>query len=211
VNEQLHLISGAAGALEARLAVPPARQPQTPFIVCAHPHPQHGGSLQNKVVHTLAKSAYASGLAACRFNFRGVGQSQGEYGHGAGEQEDLLSVVHWMRLQFPQAPCWLAGFSFGGYVTAAAHARAEARLLLLVAPAVNLFDVDQLQINAIPWHVLMDPNDEVVPVKPVRVWIEQQAVAPKLEWLEGVGHFFHGKLAILAEHSQRVFEQHLTR
>jgi len=206
VQEQTHLIQGPGGVLEVRLATPPNWQAAHPFVVIAHPHPLHGGSLNNKVVHTLAKTAYATGLASLRFNFRGVGQSTGEFAQGVGEQQDLLSVVHWMQHQYPQAPCWLAGFSFGGYVAAAAHAQAQARHLLLVAPAMNLFDVSQLQINSIPWLVIMDQQDEVVSSNLVQAWIDQQTTPPTVEWLDGVGHFFHGKLAILSDICQQAMQ-----
>lgn len=209
MQEQSHLIQGPGGVLEVRLAIPPAWQPTQPFVVIAHPHPLHGGSLTNKVVHTMAKSAYTTGVATLRFNFRGVGQSTGEFADGIGELQDLLSVVQWMQQQYPQAPCWLAGFSFGGYITAAAHALAQAQYLLLVAPAMNLFDVTQVRINTIPWLVIMDKQDEVVSATTVQAWIEQQSTPPEIEWLEGVGHYFHGKLKLLSDLCQQALHAQL--
>lgn len=210
MQEQIHLIQGPGGVLEVRLAIPPTWQPTQPFVVIAHPHPLHGGSLNNKVVHTLAKTAYMSGLVAVRFNFRGVGQSTGAFAHGIGEQQDLLSVADWMQRQYPQAPCWLAGFSFGGYVAAAAHAQAQARYLLLVAPAMSLFDVSQLLINSIPWLIIMDRQDEVVCAESVQAWIERQTTPPQIEWLDGVGHFFHGKLNVLTNLCQQAILEQFT-
>lgn len=206
MQEQLHLIQGPAGLLEVRVATPPGWLPSQPFVVIAHPHPQHGGSFNNKVVHTLAKTAYASGLVTLRFNFRGVGQSEGEFAHGEGEQQDLLSVVQWMHQQVPQAPCWLAGFSFGGYVVAAVHQQARAQHLLLVAPAMSLFDVSRLQVGPIPWRVIMDPQDEVVSAESVLAWLDQQINFPVINWVEGVGHFFHGRLTVLSDIYQQAIQ-----
>ncbi|MBI3561540.1 MAG: alpha/beta hydrolase [Gammaproteobacteria bacterium] len=197
MQQQDFLIAGPAGQLEVKLARPSSWHDTQPFVVCCHPHPQHGGSLNNKVVHTLAKTYFDSGLAVLRFNFRGVGQSLGQFDDGRGEQEDLLSVVQWMRAQHPAAICWLAGFSFGGYIAAAAHEPAQAQYLTLVAPAVPLYDVNQLRINRIPWLLVMDSHDEVVSALQVKHWLALQSNPPVQVWLDEVGHFFHGKLTLL--------------
>lgn len=199
MQEELHLIDGPTGMLEVKIAAPLQWRAGLPFIVCAHPHPLHGGTLNNKVVHTLAKAFYEAGLLSVRFNFRGVGQSQGQYDQGVGEQQDLVAVVDWLRQQYPASPCWLAGFSFGGYIAAAVSARVAAQFLALVAPAVHMFDVTQLRIAKIPWLVLMGRQDEVVPPALVQSWLAHQHNPAAEIWFDDVGHFFHGKLHLLRE------------
>jgi hypothetical protein len=197
MRETTHIINGPTGNLELRVAIPDHWQAALPFVVCCHPHPLHGGSLTNKVVHTLAASLYKSGLAVVRFNFRGVGQSQGEFANAIGEQADVLAVVQWFRAQHPAAVCWLAGFSFGAYVAYAAHCAAQARVLLLVAPAVNLYDFSDSTCHTIPTLIIQGGQDEVVPPAQVQAWVSKQHKPPQLIWLDDAGHFFHGKLPLL--------------
>lgn len=211
MQEFTQLIQGPVGQLEVRLSKPTHWQTNRPFLVCAHPHPLHGGTLTNKVVHTLAKTAAESGLFAVRFNFRGVGQSEGSFDHGKGEQQDLLSVVHWMRQQYPQAPCWLSGFSFGAYIATACHLTAAAQALLLVAPALHLYDVSQLQLSHVPTLILMGKQDEIVPPQHVQQWFDQQDTVAKLKWFEDTGHFFHGKLGFIQDACKQFIQEQLAK
>ena len=131
------LIPGPAGNLELVLETPDGWDASQPVTICCHPHPLHGGSLQNKVVHILAKSFLHLGAQVVRFNFRGVGQSEGEFADGLGEQDDLLAVVQWCRQNWPDATLWLAGFSFGAFVAIMAHEKIAPQRLVLVAPPTN--------------------------------------------------------------------------
>lgn len=210
MQEVTQLIAGPVGQLEVRLTIPANWQATQPFVVCAHPHPLHGGSLTNKVVHTLAKTAAESGLLAVRFNFRGVGQSDGTFDHGNGEQQDLLSVVQWLRQQYPSAPCWLAGFSFGAYIAIASQIMTSAQALMLVAPAVHLYDVSRLRLSAIPTLILMGKQDEIVPSDQVQDWLQQQDYAPQVSWFDDTGHFFHGKLGYIQDACQQFIAEQLT-
>jgi len=115
---QTFLLPGPTGALEAMAACPAEDEAVPATAVICHPHPQQGGTMHNKVVHTLARTFSELGLRTVRFNFRGVGASAGHFDHGNGETEDLLAVVSWVRAQRPQDQIWLAGFSFGGYIAA---------------------------------------------------------------------------------------------
>lgn len=186
------IFPGPVGNLEAVTALP-AREPAAVAIVC-HPHPLHGGTLDNKVTHALARAFTDLGAAAVRFNFRGVGRSCGAFAHGEGEREDLLAVVAGVRERFPDREIWLAGFSFGGYVAASAADAAGAAWLVTVAPAVNLFDGAAVAQPHCPWLLVQGTADEVVPYATVRRWAAQRYPAPDAVYLDGVGHYFHGRL-----------------
>jgi len=190
-------IEGPSGPLEAILENV-ASQPKGFMVVC-HPHPQHGGTLHNKVVHTLARAGHAMGLATLRFNYRGVGESAGEYGEGIGETEDLLAVIDWLDEQFPAVPVWLAGFSFGAYVAMAASNRRHTEQLITVAPAVNLLRFEGIEIPTCPWLLLMGDQDEIVPFDVVLDWVATLEQPPETIYFEGAGHFFHGRLVELRE------------
>jgi uncharacterized protein len=157
-------IPGPAGRLETLLQSPAGGDDAiTGIAVLCHPHPLHGGTLQNKVVHTLARTCNDLGLAALRFNFRGVGASEGKYGEAIGETEDLHAVLEWVRQQWPDRPLWLGGFSFGGYVALRAAERWPLRQLITVAPSVNLFARDPLPEVRCDWLLVQGDQDEIVP------------------------------------------------
>ena len=210
MDEITHLIPGPAGDLELRVAIPAHWHAGLPLVVCCHPHPLHGGSLTNKVVHTIATSLYKLGLAVVRFKFRGVGQSQGQFANGVGEQADLLSVLQWCHTHHPADACWLAGFSFGAYVAHAAHCTAKAQALILVAPAVNLYDFAQPTCHAIPTVVVQGGQDEIVPPTAVKTWVAAQHCIPGLVWCDEAGHFFHGKLALVQNAVTQFAQQQLS-
>jgi alpha/beta superfamily hydrolase len=192
-NQSLTL-AGPAGALEA-LTLCPARGDSVATAIILHPHPLHGGTMQNKVVHTLARAFGELGVASVRFNFRGVGGSAGVFAHGAGETEDTLAVIAWLRQQRPDTPVWLAGFSFGAYVALRAAASVQVSGLITVAPAVHLYDFSAFALPRCPWLLIQGEADEVVPVEMVRGWLTGIAAPPQTLFLPGVGHFFHGHLA----------------
>ncbi|MCK0537910.1 alpha/beta hydrolase [Alcanivorax quisquiliarum] len=195
-------LSGPAGALEAVLELT-ADTPAFIAIVC-HPHPLFGGTMQNKVVTTLSRACRDAGAAVLRFNFRGVGASQGAFSEGQGETEDLLAAESWLRQRYPGLPLWLAGFSFGSFVAArgagvlAANERAPAHLFL-VAPPVHNFDFTSVDSPGCPVTVVQSEDDEVVPAEKVFAWQQSTPLAPDLIRFSGAGHFFHGKLVQLAE------------
>ncbi|MDT8383942.1 MAG: alpha/beta family hydrolase [Gammaproteobacteria bacterium] len=197
------LIPGSVGVLEAQLdsarADVRSRLRQPPIAVVCHPHPLHGGTLTNKVAHTLAKAFVELGVTTLRFNFRGVGASQGGYDQGRGEVDDLFAAVAWLRARHPQSPLWLAGFSFGAYVALMSQATAQAERLLLVAPPVAMFDFSAESGVQIPWMVVQGGADEIVDPQQVSAWVQQQANAPEYCWIDGAGHFFHGQLVVLKQ------------
>jgi alpha/beta superfamily hydrolase len=199
-TEASRQIKGPVGPLELYVDAPQGGDSGVDLVIC-HPHPLHGGTLHNKVVHTLARAARDRGLRAVRFNFRGVGASAGSHDQGRGEVDDLLAVVDWCRTGTPERRLLLAGFSFGAWVAAAGAARlaqagrAPARLFL-VAPPVFYTGFAALPPLPQPLHVLQGESDEVVPAEEVEAWVRR--CQPAAEWLLlPAGHFFHGQLPLL--------------
>jgi alpha/beta superfamily hydrolase len=188
-QEKIH-IDGPAGRLELIVADP--GDDRSGYAIIAHPHPLYGGTLDNKVVQTLAKAMYALGYAAVRFNFRGVGESDGVFDEGPGELEDFLSVTDFARRRFGQVETVLAGFSFGSYVAACAAQQLQPRQLVLIAPAVGRFPLGDVPKQTLVVH---GEEDDVVPLADVLDWARPQQL-PVLVF-PGAGHFFHGALVDL--------------
>jgi alpha/beta superfamily hydrolase len=187
------LLDGPAGAIETLVAAPDGA-PRGLAVVC-HPHPLHGGALSNKVTYTLASCALKAGLVAARFNFRGVGRSAGAHDAGRGETEDTLVVVEWLRRQRPGAPLLLAGFSFGAFVSLKAAARARPALQVSIAPPFKYFEGEPLPPRPdAPWLVVHGRDDDVVAYEDTRAVLARYTPPPELATLDGVGHFFHGRL-----------------
>ena len=186
-NTQRLTVQGGAGAIEVVANVPgPALRGIA--LVC-HPHPLQGGTLDNKVVQTLAKAFFALGYAAVRFNFRGVGASAGAFDEGRGETEDALAVVADARSRYGEAlPLALAGFSFGSFIVTRVAQRIAAQGLVLVGAAVNRFDVPGVPPDTIVIH---GEEDDVVTLADVLAWARPQALP--IVVFPGSGHFFHGR------------------
>ena len=191
------IIDGPAGALACAIDEPAAGiLPRGTAVLC-HPHPQHGGTMDNKVVITLARAFVQLGYRAVRFNFRGVGGSAGSWDEGLGEVDDALAVIAQQRAAHPALPLALAGFSFGGYVAAQAADRlaasAPVQRLVLVGPATSRFTLP-VRVAA-DTVVIHGEADDVVPLSATLDWARPQ-VLPVIV-LPGVGHFFHGQLTLL--------------
>jgi alpha/beta superfamily hydrolase len=199
-------IAGPIGPIEAVIETPAglAAEQVTRFAVVCHPHPQHGGTMDNKVVTTLARSFHDLGLPTLRFNYRGVGASAGSFAEGIGETDDALAVLAHGRARFPSAQPWLAGFSFGGRVAlrVATHATAaDVARLITVAPAFTGYyeTPADVPVPACPWLVVQGDADEVIDAAAVIAWVQALQPAPQLAVLAGVGHFFHGQLDALQQ------------
>ncbi len=190
-------IAGPAGALEALLEEPD-EYARAAFGVVCHPHPLHGGTLDNKVVHTLARALHDLGMPTLRFNFRGVGASEGAYADGIGETDDALAAVAWGRTRWPAAEPWLLGFSFGAAVAIRAAVDAGAGRLVTVAPAVDRVATARA-LPACPWLLILGDADEVIDAGAVLDWAHGLTPAPEARVLRGAGHFFHGRLPELRE------------
>lgn len=187
-------LPGLAGDIEAVITQPETTSSSTPIAVICHPHPLYGGSMTNKVVHILAKSFIELEAITVRFNFRGVGKSEGEFDHGIGEAEDLKQIVDLIREWKPESPIWLAGFSFGAYVATRALSFIKPVKFLLVAPPVSMYEFDELPEITVPWMVIQGGLDEVISASVVKKWVSLQTHQPTFVWMEEASHFFHGKL-----------------
>lgn len=195
IERRTAMIAGPAGDIEAVLETPD--EPVGVAVVC-HPHPLYQGTMNNKVVHTLARAWISLGCVAVRFNFRGVGKSGGQYDHGEGERLDALAVFEWARRQQPSGPLLLSGFSFGAMVAYRVAQQTKPAALVTVAPAVER--IPPLEPPpACPWLVVHGDQDELVPIETVRAWLETLKPSPELAVLESTEHFFHGRLIQLRE------------
>lgn len=195
-KETIQLIHGPAGQLEVAVSEPTIELTGALGIVC-HPHPLYGGTMDNKVVTTLVKTFQHFGLTTVRFNFRGVGRSEGRFDNGDGELEDLLAVLEWMQQQHPPREIWLAGFSFGAYIAAKAATQLPINKLVTVAPAVQHFPMQNLPPIHCPWVLVQGEKDDVVPPEEVFAWAESREPKPMVIRFPEAGHFFHGQLGEL--------------
>ncbi|MBK8062808.1 MAG: alpha/beta fold hydrolase [Betaproteobacteria bacterium] len=189
-------IAGPAGRIECAVDAPEAGAPQGIALV-AHPHPLYGGTLENKVVQTLARAFNELGYVSLRPNFRGVGASEGRYDEGCGELEDLAAVLDWGRAAHPGGELVLAGFSFGAFVQSHLAARlaaagTPAARVVFVGTAAGRFTVAPVPADSIVIH---GEVDDTVPLAAVLDWARPQELP--LTVLPGADHFFHGRLHLL--------------
>ncbi len=191
-------IAGPAGRLEALVEIPPVVHSDAVAVIC-HPHPVYHGTMNNKVVHTISRAINRLERPAVRFNFRGVGESQGEYAQGDGETEDARAVIEWARERWPAAEIWLAGFSFGGFVALRSAARARPACLITIAPPIQRFAVAELPRPSCPWLIVQGDRDELVDSRRVLEWAAGLRPAANVELMEDTDHFFHGRLTRLRE------------
>jgi alpha/beta superfamily hydrolase len=193
------LLPGPAGAIECASTAPPPDIARAGVAIICHPHPLQGGTMNNKVVTTLERALHELGLATLRFNFRGVGASEGTYDHGVGESEDLLAIAQWLTRVRPHDVPWLAGFSFGSYVALRAAADLPVEQLIMVAPAVTLRNFAALPTPPCPWLVIQGEADEVVDPAAVYAYVAIHDPAPTLVRMPEAGHFFHRRLIELRQ------------
>jgi alpha/beta superfamily hydrolase len=186
-------LDGPAGQLEGVVHLPDGEL--RAIAVVAHPLPTMGGTMENKVAVTLAKTFADMGCAAFRFNFRGVGASDGEFTGGEGEAEDLIAVVRYAQEQFgSELPLVLSGFSFGGYVAARAAQQLQPQHLILAAPAVGRFAMPAVSPDTLVVH---GEHDDVVPLADALEWARPQHLS--IVVLPAAEHFFHGRLTQLRD------------
>lgn len=207
-------LDGPVGPLEVTVERPDADAPARPLVaVVCHPLPTEGGTMHNKVVTMTARALRECGATTVRFNFRGVGQSGGSFDAGRGEADDLRAVVAWVREHRPDAALWLAGFSFGAYVSLSVAAEVAPALLLSIAPPVGRsWDFDSIALPACPWIVVQGDADEIVDPQAVYDWIASLAdhvPAPVLVKIPETSHFFHRKLMDLRGAIKHAVRPHL--
>ncbi|MFT0212730.1 alpha/beta fold hydrolase [Pseudomonas sp. F1_0610] len=199
MREQALFIAGPVGNLEALYL--PQEDAKGIALIC-HPNPVKGGTMQNKVVSTLQRTARDAGLTTLRFNYRGVEQSAGNHDMEQGEVDDAQAVFNWFRQQHPDMPIYLLGFSFGGFVAGALSARLEqqgiaTKTLMMIAPAFYRLDMNHPFCRTAQTTVIQPEQDEVIEPKSVYAWSDQLKLPHELIKVADCSHFFHGYLADL--------------
>lgn len=188
-----HFITGPAGRLEALLEEPDDQPPRLAALVC-HPHPLYGGTMHNKVVYRVARGLRESGVAVLRFNFRGVGSSEGEHAHMTGEIEDARAALAWLRKRYPDLPFALAGFSFGARViTRLGCPLEDARFLMAVGHSTQR-DSEYMEACPAPKIFIQSTHDEFGPVAELEAVYARLPEPKQLIWIEAEDHFFRGGL-----------------
>ncbi len=206
-SEEL-LLAGPAGELEALLEWPSKGNPIAAAVIC-HPHPLQGGTMRNKVTHTLARAFVNRRFAALRFNFRGVGESAGSFDNGRGELADTIAAIRWLTGRYPGASLWMAGFSFGAAIAITAAAESDAGGLVSVAPAMARIGSYAGPLPTCPWLVIQGDEDELVDVDETIAWLNGLEAGPELQVLSGTTHFFHGKLVPLRAAVESFIGEHV--
>ncbi len=192
-------LAGTAGRIEALLQDRDGAAPAFTALVC-HPHPLYGGTLHNKVVHRTASTLFGLGAAVLRFNFRGVGKSEGSFDRGRGEAEDARVAFEWLRAKYPDRRRWVAGFSFGSWIaarTAAAHPDVEQ--LVMIAPPVHTQDFGFLKSASVPKLVIQGTGDEVCRPENLAKQYPDWSEPKRLVEVPEASHFFDRKLHELGE------------
>lgn len=206
---QKFFIAGPAGKLETVLGEP--QSIPKGIAVIAHPHPLHGGTMDNKVVHTLFTTLLELGFLTAKFNFRGVGQSEGQYDHGSGEIDDVLAVTQTIRDQFSHQvtdmPLLLAGFSFGGAIQLHVAERLAPEFLILVAPSVVNLQAPPVPETTQCALIVQGDKDGIVLPEAVLTWAAP--ASQPIVFIPGAEHFFHGKLAILKQLIRNYFSHRI--
>ena len=188
------VLPGPAGRLELAIDLPEASIARHGLAVICHPNPPDGGTLHNKVVTMCARALNDLGVATVRFNFRGVGQSEGSFDNGRGEVLDLMAVAEWAHQANPDAHLWLAGFSFGSWVALLGARQLPVKQMISIAPPVGLRDFSGVLPPPCPWLLIQGDEDEVVSAPGVFAWAEAQKPMPHIVRMPETGHFFHRRL-----------------
>lgn len=185
-------IQGPSGPLEA--IIEDTGQDGARYGLLCHPHPLHGGTMDNKVVTTVGRALREAGIPTLRFNFRGVGNSAGVFDGGRGETADAEAAASWCSARWPGRQPVIAGFSFGAYVALRLAQRIRPSLLITIAPPVTSFDFSGLSPPTCPWTIVQGDADEVVDPLAVAAFAERLNPRPRMAIMPGAGHFFHGRL-----------------
>lgn len=208
------IINGAEGRLEGRYT--PGKGERPPIVLLLHPHPQHGGTMHNKIIYALHQVFIRRGFATLRFNFRGVGRSQGSFGRGEGELTDAASALDWLQTYNANAgQCWIAGFSFGAWIgMQLLMRRPEIDRFVSVAPPANIYDFAFLAPCPSSGLIVQGDKDEVVPEESVKKLVEklskQRDIDIDYRIIKGANHFFTGRLdrleGMLEDYVENSFE-----
>lgn len=184
-------IAGAAGTLEGTLTTSESGA-QTPVLLLCHPHPQYGGSMHDAVLEAVESASAARVRACLRFNFRGVGDSDGTFDGGVGEVDDVVAAAQWLASEFPGSPLWLAGYSFGAAMAWRARSQLDVERIILIAPPMGAMRFDEAPIGKCAVHAIYGDADEYVDSKALAAWAATQLEAT-LHVISGCDHFFGGQ------------------
>ena len=197
-SDSVREIGGPAGPLEALLDLPEG-EPRA-VAIFAHPHPLHGGTMHTKALYQAAKAMPRIGVAAVRFNFRGVGRSAGTFDAGAGEKEDFRAVLAFAQERYPDVPIWAAGMSFGSWIAMTVGAEdSRVSLLLGIAPPVDRYDFEALNTCTLPKFIIHGESDELISIKEIRKFYAQLPEPKELVVIEDANHLFEGKTSMVGE------------
>ncbi len=188
------MLPGPAGRLELAVELPVRSEARAAIAVVCHPNPPDGGTMHNKVVTMTSRALAELGLTCVRFNFRGTGNSEGNFDDGRGEVLDLLAVARWAMAAHPGHALWLGGFSFGSWVALQAARQLPVQQMITIAPPVGLRDFTGVLPPPCPWLVIQGEKDEIVDAPGVFTWVAKQNPAQTLVRMPDTGHFFHRRL-----------------
>ncbi|BCP53084.1 alpha/beta hydrolase [Kaistia sp. 32K] len=197
------IFTGPAGRIEGRFQ--PSKEKNGPIAIILHPHPQFGGTMNNAITYQLFYMFAKRGFAVLRFNFRGVGRSQGEFDHGEGELSDAASALDWVQTIHPDArACWVAGFSFGAWIgMQLLMRRPEIEGFISVAPQANLYDFSFLAPCPSSGLIVHGDQDKVAPPKDVQTLVDklktQKGIIVEQQIMPGANHFFEGQVEPLID------------
>lgn len=192
------LIQGPQNRIEVEVSIPELPHLHK-FVIVGHPHPLQEGTMNNKVVTTTAKTFLQLNYPVIRFNFRGVGQSEGVFDNGIGETDDMVFLIELWQKAYPQSSCLLAGFSFGSFVAFRAAQKVKSCGLILIAPPVKRFHYDLQDLSVAPTVIFLGDSDELITIDEVHDFAKSFIPETPLECFEQTGHFFHGKLMVLRD------------
>jgi uncharacterized protein len=208
-------INCSEGRIEARYQ--PGKLPNAPVAIILHPHPEYGGSMNNRVVYAMYQTFAARGFATLRFNFRGVGRSQGIFTGGEGELSDAANILDWLQVQNPNArSCWVAGFSFGAWIgMQLLMRRPEVNGFISVAPPANIFDFSFLAPCPTSGMIIAAENDQIVPLDSIKGLAEkisrQRDTEADLRIIPDTNHFFNGKIEEFTAYVNEYIDQILNQ
>jgi alpha/beta superfamily hydrolase len=202
INMSDVILHGPSGRLEGRYY--PASNPESPIALVCHPHPLYGGTMNNKVAYTLYKSLAESGMSVLRFNFRGVGNSEGVFDNGQGESNDAAAALEWLESMHPNNQgCFITGFSFGSWVALQLlMRRPETDGFIAISPPAHKYSYDFLAPCPAPGLIIQGTNDEVVPKESVDQLVVKLKTQVSVDYkiVDGADHFFTHQLDIVDQH-----------
>lgn len=197
-SDLLREFAGPAGPLEALLDLPQG-EPRA-VAIFGHPHPLHGGTMHTKALYQAAKAMPRIGVAALRFNFRGVGRSAGTFDSGDGEKEDFRAAIAFVGERFPDLPIWAVGMSFGSWIAMTVGAEdPRVSLLLAIAPPVDRYDFDVIRTCTLPKFIVHGESDELISIRDIRKFYAQIPEPKELVTIEDANHLFEGKTSLVGE------------